>query len=149
MNTNPDAVPQPDEEYTLFCDGASRGNPGSAAIGYALFDAGGEEIVGRGCYLGEKITNNVAEYESLLRGMREARQLGVRHLRVCMDSQLVVRQVQGSYRVRHAGLQPLHAAVAKLRTAFVSFSIEHVRRENNRRADSLANRALDTLPSGE
>jgi ribonuclease HI len=140
-------IDHPEQEFTLYCDGASRGNPGSAAVGYALFDSDGNEVFGRGQYLGEKITNNVAEYESLLRGMREASALGVHQLCVRMDSQLVVRQVEGVYRVRHAGLQPLFQAVLQARNAFDSFRIEHVAREHNRRADALANQALDDLPS--
>jgi len=136
-----------DQEYTLYCDGASRGNPGSASIGYALFDATGTEVFGKGVYLGEKITNNVAEYESLRHGLQDALDCGVRHLCVRMDSQLVVRQLQGAYRVRHAGLQPLFQAVQKLLTAFETFRIEHVGREDNGRADALANQALDALPS--
>jgi ribonuclease HI len=137
----------PQQQYTLFCDGASRGNPGSASIGFALFDAEGNEVVGCGRYLGEKITNNVAEYESLLQGIRQALSLGVRHLLVRMDSQLAVRQVQGAYRVRNAGLQPLYKSVMQEVANFSSFEIDHVPRDENSRADALANLALDELPS--
>ena len=139
----------PQQQYTLFCDGASRGNPGSASIGFALFDADGDEIIGCGRYLGEKITNNVAEYESLLQGMQEALRLGVRHLSVRMDSQLAVRQVQGAYRVRNAGLQPLYKSVMREVANLSSFEIDHVPRDENSRADALANLALDELPSRE
>jgi len=131
----------------MYCDGASRNNPGLASIGFAIFDANAQEVVGIGRYLGDNITNNVAEYESLLQGMQEAIQLGVRRLRVCMDSQLVVRQVQGTYRVRNAGLQPLFQSVRQAVGLFESFEIEHIPRAQNSRADALANLALDELPS--
>ena len=139
----------PKQEYTLFCDGASRGNPGSASIGFALFDADGKEVAGEGRYLGENITNNVAEYESLLQGMQEALRLGIRYLQVRMDSQLAVRQVQGTYRVRNAGLRPLYESVMQQVGEFSTFAIDHVPRAENSRADALANLALDELPSQE
>ena len=134
-------------EFILYCDGASRGNPGRAAIGYAIFAADGTEIAAHGEFLGDKLTNNVAEYESLLRGVDNAHALGVRHLRVRMDSQLVVRQILGQYRVKHPGLKPLHTKALERVGRFDSFHIEHVRREDNRRADALANAALDDLVS--
>jgi ribonuclease HI/probable phosphoglycerate mutase len=143
------AAVDPQQEYTLYCDGASRGNPGLASIGFALYDANGYEVLGCGRYLGDQITNNVAEYESLLQGMQEAANLGVRHLRVRMDSQLAVRQVQGSYRVRNAGLLPLFQSVKQCISRFATFEIEHVPRTQNSRADALANVALDELPSSE
>src|SRR5262245_9519539 len=99
------------DEFVLFCDGASRGNPGLAAIGFVLFDVQGEEILAHGEVLGQGITNNVAEYTALLRGLEAAAARGVRRLRARLDSELVVRQVRGEYRVRHAGLQALHLAV--------------------------------------
>lgn len=135
-------------EYVLSCDGASRGNPGPAAIGFVLADGRGDEILARGDAIGRQ-TNNVAEYTALLRGLEAALELGVRRLRVHMDSELVVRQLQGRYRVRHPGLQPLFAAVQRLRGRFDVFHIEHVPRAANARADALANQALDALPSAE
>jgi ribonuclease HI len=134
-------------EFTLYCDGASRGNPGAAAIGYALFDPGGEEILGRGAVIGIA-TNNIAEYQALLQGLEAAAAHGIENLRVRMDSELVVRQVLGRYRVRNAGLMPLHAAAMTLRGRFRRFVIEHVPRAQNARADALANAALDALASG-
>jgi ribonuclease HI/probable phosphoglycerate mutase len=135
-------------EYVLYCDGASRGNPGAAAIGFALFDPAGTEILGCGEAIGRE-TNNVAEYTALLRGLEAARAQGVRRLRVRMDSELVVRQLLGVYRVKHPGLQPLYAAVQQARRGFESFRIEHVPRRDNARADALANAALDALKSPE
>ncbi len=135
------------EEFVLYCDGASRGNPGRAAIGYAIFAADGTEVAAHGEFLGDQLTNNVAEYESLLRGVHNAHVLGIRRLRVRMDSQLVVRQLRGEYKVKHPGLKPLHARALERMRRFESFQIEHVRREDNKRADALANAALDDLIS--
>jgi ribonuclease HI len=139
----------PMHEYVLYCDGASRGNPGRAAIGYAIFDADGTEIAAHGEYLGDSLTNNVAEYSSLLHGVDDAHARGIRRLRVRMDSQLVVRQMRGVYKVKHPGLKPLHARALQRVQHFDSFRIEHVRRSDNRRADALANQALDNLISPE
>jgi ribonuclease HI/probable phosphoglycerate mutase len=146
----PDTVPPGShpEEYILYCDGASRGNPGDASIGFALYEPTGTEILGRGEVIGRQ-TNNVAEYTALLRGLEAAQELGLRRLCVRMDSELVVRQLQGIYRVKHPGLQPLFNAVSRARRGFEAFSIEHVPRRQNARADALANAALDALKSPE
>jgi ribonuclease HI len=136
----------PDSEYVLYCDGASRGNPGEAAYGFALVDAAGVELAGQGAAIG-RATNNVAEYTALVRGLEHAAELGVRRIRVRMDSELVVRQLLGVYRVKNAGLQPLHAEAQRLRGRFPGFHIEHVPRAENARADALANAALDALRS--
>lgn len=138
----------PETEYLLYCDGAARGNPGPASTGYVLVDAGGQEIVARGETLGVQ-TNNVAEYTALLHGLDAALGLGVQRLRVRMDSELVVRQLLGIYRVRNPGLQPLYMAVQERRRRFAAFAIEHVPRRDNSRADALANAALDGLLSHE
>ena len=135
------------DTYVLHCDGASRGNPGLASIGFVLSDPQGREVVVHAEVLGDAITNNVAEYTALVRGLDAALAHGVQHLRVRLDSELVVRQVRGEYRVRHAGLQALHRAVCARLSDFASFHIEHVPRAANRRADALANAALDALDS--
>jgi len=142
------AAMAPDSEYLLYCDGAARGNPGPASTGYVLVDADGHEIVARGERLGVQ-TNNVAEYTALVHGLDAALELGVRRLRVRMDSELVVRQLLGIYRVRNPGLQPLFIAVQERRRRFAAFAIEHVPRRDNSRADALANAALDGLLSPE
>ena len=135
--------------YVLHCDGASRGNPGRAAVGYVLFDAEQREVLARGEVLPGATTNNVAEYESLLRGLAAAVEVGVRRIVVRMDSELVVRQVHGVYKVRHPRLQPLFEAVRIRARGFTAFGIEHVPRHANQRADELANQALDAaLPGG-
>jgi len=146
MHADP-TPPETLDEYVLQCDGASRGNPGRASIGFVLYDPQGREVVVHAEVLGDAITNNVAEYTALLRGLDAAVAHGVRRLYVRLDSELVVRQVRGEYRVRHAGLQPLHAAVRARLGNFARFRIEHVPRAANKRADALANAALDDLVS--
>lgn len=132
----------PTTGWTLRCDGGSRGNPGPGALGYVLSDPGGREVEARGEFLGV-CTNNVAEYRSLIAGLTAAARHGVTTLVVRMDSELVVRQMLGQYKVKNEGLKPLHAearqAVAKV--GVVRF--ESVPRDDNGRADGLVNEALD------
>lgn len=131
-----------DAEWTVRCDGGSRGNPGPGAGAYVLLDDTGREVEARGEPLGI-VTNNVAEYRALIAGLAAAARHEVRRLRVCMDSELVVRQMTGEYRVKHPGLKPLHLAAkqAALRIERVKFVA--VRREENVRADALVNETLD------
>lgn len=130
---------QPD--LVVCFDGASRGNPGRAAIGIVVLKDGIPireiaETIGQ-------TTNNIAEYRALLRGLEEAAALGARTVRICSDSELVVRQLLGQYKVRSAHLAPLHRrALARMRQ-FDGVAIVHVPREQNQGADALANRALD------
>lgn len=124
-------------------DGAARGNPGPAAIGVVIRTP-------EGCILselGRKIgvaTNNVAEYKGLLAALEEAQRLGVKELEVRADSELMVKQMLGAYKVRHPDLLPLYERARQLVKAFRRFQIRHVRREENKRADELANHALDS-----
>ncbi|MFB6281401.1 MAG: ribonuclease HI [Haloferacaceae archaeon] len=125
----------------VYFDGASRGNPGPAAIGWVIVDADG--IVDEG---GERIgeaTNNRAEYEALLRALEAARDYGFEEVDVRGDSELVVRQVRGAYDVTDPGLRERRARARELLDGFERWSIEHVPREVNDRADDLANEALD------
>ena len=132
----------PPEEWLLQVDGASRGNPGEAGCGAVIYDGAGRVVRELCCYLG-RVTNNVAEYQGLLMGLDEALRLGVTRLRVESDSELMVRQLNGVYRVKHEKLIPLfHQATALLRRLDACHII-HVRREHNRVADELANRAID------
>ncbi len=126
---------------TIFFDGASRGNPGPAAIGVVMKKPGGDAL----CEIGETIgnaTNNYAEYSALIRGLEEARDLGYTDVECFSDSELVVRQMTGSYRVRSKDLLPLVSRAQALRRGFSHFSIRHIRREQNRKADALASKAL-------
>ena len=133
--------------YRLFADGAARGNPGPAAYGYVLDAPDGTALAEVGEAIGHA-TNNVAEYRGLIAGLERALALGVTELDVRMDSELVVRQMAGEYRVRHPGLIPLHARARDLVAQLTRCTIRHVVRERNRRADALANRALDALRRG-
>ena len=122
-------------------DGGARGNPGPAAIGVVI--RSGEEVVGE---LSERIgeaTNNVAEYRALLAGIAKASELGATELELVGDSELVVRQVRGEYKVKNAGIKPLHAEVLAALAGLEAWTIEHVRREENAEADALVNQALD------
>jgi ribonuclease HI len=123
-------------------DGASRGNPGPAGIGVMIREEGGPLERELWKYIGEA-TNNVAEYEALLLALGEAGKLKVAEVTIRSDSELVVRQVEGRYRVKHPRLAKLHSQACNLMKALPSFHIEHVGRERNRRADALANRAID------
>lgn len=128
--------------YRLFTDGGARGNPGPAGIGVVLESAGGEVIeeVARGI---GRATNNVAEYEGLIEGLRVALRHGVPDLAVFMDSTLVIQQMRGVFKVKHPGLKPLHATARKLATQFASISFQAIGRESNRHADRLSNRGMD------
>ena len=128
--------------HLLYCDGASRGNPGPAAIGAVLYGPDGGEIAAISGAIGET-TNNVAEYRALIAGLEAALDSEVRELEVRLDSQLLVRQITGEYRVKAPGLRPWHRKVAELMSRIRSVHIEHIPREENTAADGLANAALD------
>jgi ribonuclease HI len=126
---------------TVNFDGGSRGNPGPAAIGVVVRDGNGvlEEV---GETIGEA-TNNVAEYRALLRGIQLAAERGATELELIGDSQLVVRQVEGRFKVKNAGMKELHEQVKGALRNLDSWEIRHVRREYNGDADRLVNEALD------
>lgn len=131
-----------ERELTVFTDGASRGNPGPAAIGVVVLDPQGRQLAAFGRAIG-RATNNVAEYRALLAGLEEAARLGATAARVYVDSELVARQLTGRYQVRHPDLIPLHQEAVRLIRRFRHVEVSHVRRAENRLADALANRALD------
>ena len=128
-------------------DGGSRGNPGPAGIGVVVRDGEGNVLEELGERIGEA-TNNVAEYKALLRGIELAAAHGATELELVGDSQLVVRQVEGRYKVKNAGIRPLHAEVKQALAGFDSWSIRHVRRAENGDADRLVNEALDGVLDG-
>jgi ribonuclease HI len=130
----------------LQADGASRGNPGPAAYGFVLDAPDGSSLSEGAGALGTT-TNNVAEYRGLVAGLERALALGVREIEVCLDSELVVRQLTGAYRVKNAGLKPLFERARLLLARFERWSIRHVPRADNSRADELANRALEGWPA--
>lgn len=136
-----DATERP---WTLRCDGGARGNPGPAASGYVVEDPQGRVVEERGIFIGNA-TNNVAEYKALIAGLEAAARLGAAPLVVCMDSELVVRQMTGEYRVKHAGLKPLHAEAKRAAARLGAVQFVAVRREDNARADQLVNETLDRV----
>jgi ribonuclease HI len=130
------------KKLVVNVDGGARGNPGPAAIGAVVQAPGGEVLE----ELGERIgvaTNNVAEYRALLAGIERAAELGASELELVGDSELVVRQVKGEYKVKDATLRQLHAEVKRALRSFERWSIRHVRRAQNAEADRLVNEALD------
>lgn len=127
--------------HYLNTDGGSRGNPGPAAIG-GVIKKGGEEVVTFSEYIGEK-TNNQAEYAALIIGLKYAKKNKINQIVCRLDSQLIVKQLNGEYRVKHEMMKPLFDEVKKLEKEFDLIQYEHVRREKNRRADELVNNALD------
>jgi ribonuclease HI len=133
------------ERLVVNVDGGARGNPGPAAIAAVVATPGGELIESRGEAIG-RATNNVAEYRALLLGIERARELGAAEIELVGDSELVVKQVRGEYRVKDQGLRPLHAEVVERLGEFDSWSIRHVRREDNAAADTLVNETLDAAP---
>jgi ribonuclease HI len=124
-------------------DGGARGNPGPAAIAAVVADADGEVLERTAGRIGVA-TNNVAEYRALLLGIARARELGADSVELVGDSELIVRQVRGQYRVKDPGLKPLHAEVMAALEGFDEWSIRHVRRGENAEADRLVNDALDS-----
>lgn len=128
--------------WTVNSDGGARGNPGPGGAGIVVRDPSGAVVATGGAYLGT-VTNNVAEYEALLWGLRAARALGADRLRVRADSELVVKQLRGEYRVKNKGLQPLFCEAQELRRGFDEVVFEHVMRARNADADAMANEAMD------
>lgn len=140
----------PSPERYLYCDGASKGNPGPASIGAAIYDGdpkkGGTEIATISQAIGIE-TNNVAEYRSLIEGLQRISEMMGNDYAACkvyvrMDSQLVIRQVIGQYKVKNANLKPLYEKARLLLSRAGSYQAEHIPRELNKRADQLANKAL-------
>jgi ribonuclease HI len=132
---------------TVNVDGGARGNPGPAAIGVVLRDGDGEVLEKVGEKIG-KATNNVAEYRALLRGIELAKEHGAGELELIGDSELVVRQVEGRYKVKNAGMKELYDEAVRALRGFDSWSIRHVRRAENADADRLVNEALDGVLDG-
>jgi len=126
----------------VHSDGGSRGNPGEAACAAVVYDAGGDELVVRAKRLG-KATNNEAEYEGVLLALELCRELGASSVKLRIDSELVERQIKGIYKVKKNELKPLHGRALLLSRQFDAFVVEHVRREENARADGLVNAVLD------
>lgn len=128
--------------YRMNIDGGSRGNPGPASYGVVIRDGRGEVVAKLKKYIG-RMTNNVAEYYGLIAALDYAESHSVKAIRIESDSELLVKQMRGQYKVKSEDLRPLFERALKMSKAFESFRIEHVYREQNREADALANEALD------
>jgi ribonuclease HI len=127
---------------TLFTDGGARGNPGPAAYGFVLEAADGDVLAAEGVAIGDA-TNNVAEYSGLVAGLTRAFELDVTDLEVRSDSELMVKQMRGEYKVKNEALRTLNLEAARLARMFGRVEYVHVRREKNELADRLVNEALD------
>jgi len=130
------------KNFTLHTDGGSRGNPGPAGIGGVISDSNGEFLVEFKKYIGVA-TNNIAEYMALIEGLRLAIDNEIKALDCYLDSELIVKQLNGQYKVKDSNMKLLFAKVTELLSNFDSVKFEHVRRENNKEADRLVNEALD------
>ena len=126
----------------VHVDGGARGNPGPAAVAAVVATPAGDVLDEASAVIGEA-TNNVAEYRALLLGVARARELGATEVEVVNDSELIARQVRGEYKVKHAGLKPLHAAARRALEDFDAWKIRSVPRAENAHADELVNAALD------
>ena len=130
-------------KLTIFTDGGARGNPGPAGIGVVIKE-NGRTIKEYGKYIGET-TNNQAEYRALISALETAKEMGAEEVNIFMDSELIVKQVKGEYKVKHPGLAPLFLKLHNLRMGFKKFSVAHIRRERNTEADALVNKAINEV----
>jgi ribonuclease HI len=136
-----------DQSLVIYTDGASRGNPGPSGIGVVIFGSGGETLAEESVYIGEA-TNNVAEYRAFLLALQKAREMKATKIHVLTDSELLYRQMRGQYRVRDAKLVPLFNEAMSLSRDFQDLRLQHVLRSENKRADFLANLAVDAGVQG-
>ncbi|MDO8526521.1 MAG: ribonuclease HI family protein [Deltaproteobacteria bacterium] len=130
------------KSFTIYTDGAARGNPGPAGAGWVILDAHGKLLVENKKYLGE-LTNNQAEYQALLLALNEMQKMGTGSLVLCSDSELMVRQLKGEYKVKNEGLKPLFREAVLILSRFEGHHLKHIPREQNGEADRLANEAID------
>lgn len=136
------------DQLHIYIDGSSKGNPGPAGIGVLIRDVRGQSLAIISEYIGTR-TNNVAEYLSLLVGLQKARQLGAREVRVFSDSQLLVLQLRGIFKVKNPRLKKLYQKLSYMIRSFKRFEIENIPREANREADSLATQAVQQYLAGK
>ena len=127
--------------FKLFCDGGSRGNPGPGACGFVLYE--GDKLLTDGGQFFKHCTNNQAEYQSLKQGLKAALKRQINNLQIYMDSQLIVKQIKGEYKVRHSSLQPLHQEIKADLAKLKHYQINFVPRHFNQEADAVVNRILD------
>lgn len=143
----PDLSPDESPEFCIHADGGSRGNPGEAGAGAVISDSRGRTLKELKIYLGIA-SNNEAEYQAAILALERALELGAKRVTLFLDSELVVRQLRGEYRVREPRLKPLHQKARETLNRFSQYSILSIPREENRRADQLANEAIDQRGKG-
>lgn len=136
-------IPETETEYLMQFDGCSKGNPGKAGSGAVIYK-NKNEIWGKSLFIGDKNTNNEAEYIGLIIGLEEALNMGIQNLNVEGDSLLIIKQMKGEYKVKSENLYKLYEKAKKLEEQFISISYNHVYRDKNKRADALSNMALHT-----
>lgn len=141
MSTSPIQDAPGRYKVTLYADGSCKGNPGEGGAGAVIKDEQGKTVSHLKRYLGP-VTNNIAEYQALIMGLQEAQTLGSREVEIYLDSELVVNQINGVYRVRDSKLKVLEGEVRKLLRPFAHWVIRHIPREENREADRLAREAV-------
>ncbi len=129
-------------EIIAYIDGASRGNPGPAAAGFTLADSAGTQLQAKAFFLG-RATNNIAEYTSFVKALEAAKQIGAEQLMVFSDSELLVRQINGQYKVKSEQIRPLFRQAVNLLGEFKTWKVRHITREKNKEADKLVNQALN------
>jgi len=130
------------QKAIIYTDGGSRGNPGPGAAGYTIDTADGRRLAACGVYLG-KVTNNYAEYTAVGKALRHAQQLGAAEIQLYSDSDLLVQQLNGRYKVKSENIRPLYQRCMEILDGFSAWHITHIRREKNSEADALANQAMD------
>ena len=135
-------MPEQTEQITVYTDGGSRGNPGPAAAGFILADPNGNQIQSKALFLGQT-TNNVAEYTAVIKALEVARQIGAKRLTVFSDSELLVKQINGQYKVKSEQIRPLFRQAVDLINEFEDCKVKHVTRDKNKQADELVNQALN------
>ena len=128
--------------YELYTDGGARGNPGPGAVGIVL-KKGKEVVFSKGKYLGDNLTNNQAEYRAILGGLQVASKMEIKEIKCNLDSELVVKQLKGEYKVKNEDLKELFVKVKKAEEEFKKVSYHHIPREKNKLADEMVNEALD------
>lgn len=128
--------------YELFTDGGARGNPGPGAVGIVI-KKGDEVVFSKGKYIGDEVTNNQAEYRAILGGLQVASKMEIKEMKCNLDSELVVKQLKGEYKVKNEDLRELFAKVKKAEEDFKKVSYHHIPREKNKLADAMVNEALD------
>ena len=133
------------ERVFIYTDGASRGNPGPCAYGLQVFSEENKLVYEQGVYLEPNNTNNFAEYQGALQAFKLAKQKKVKHLTLYSDSQLLIRQLEGQYKVKSLVIKPLFLQCQKLLKAIPSYELIHIPREQNTGADALANKALNKM----